>query len=93
VYRERAVPDLAGHYLCGDIVNGRIFHVPVDELHSGGTATLRELGLRKGGKAVTLLGLVGKSAKRVNLRFDQDAAGEIYIITKQDGRIHRLKSA
>jgi hypothetical protein len=49
--------------------------------------------LRKGGKAVTLLGLVGKSAKRVNLRFGQDAAGEIYIITKQDGRIHRLKSA
>ena len=36
------------------------------------------------------MGLVGGANRRVDLRFGQDEAGEVYILTKQDGLIRRL---
>ncbi|WP_027133663.1 PQQ-dependent sugar dehydrogenase [Geminicoccus roseus] len=91
VYRGRTVPALAGQYLFGDIVNGRVFHVPVSELRPGRQATIRELSFKQGGKAVTLRSLVNGVNGRVDLRFGQDEDGEIYILTKQDGRIRKLR--
>ena len=93
VYRGTAVPQLAGQYLLGDIVNGRIFHAPVDGLHSGAQATLQELRLVRGGSPVTLRTLVGGSNGRVDLRFGQDEAGEMYVLTKQDGKIRKIAAA
>lgn len=90
VYRGTAIPALRGHYLLGDIVNGRIFHVPVDELRLGNQATLRELTLVRSGKVVTLKTLVAGAGGRVDLRFGQDEAGEMYILTKQDGKVRKL---
>ena len=37
--------------------------------------------------------LVGGTNRRVDLRFGQDEAGEVYILTKQDGRIRKLARA
>ena len=93
VYRGTAVPQLAGQYLLGDIVNGRILHVPVDGLNPGAQATLEELRLLRGGSPVTLRTLVGGSNGRVDLRFGQDEAGEIYVLTKQDGKIRKIAAA
>lgn len=93
VYRGTRVPALAGQYLCGDLVNGRIFHAPAAELRPGASVTLRELTLRQGGRPVTLAALIGRADGRVDLRFGQDQWGEIYILTKQDGRIRRLAPA
>ena len=93
VYRGTAVSALAGHYLFGDIVNGRVFHVPVGELRPGARATIRELSFRKGGAPVTLKALVGGSNGRVDLRFGQGEDGEVYILTKQDGKIRKLRQA
>ncbi|MFO1072776.1 MAG: PQQ-dependent sugar dehydrogenase [Geminicoccaceae bacterium] len=92
VYRGSAVPALAGHYLCGDLVNGRIFHVPLSELRPGRQAPLRELTLTRGGGEVTLLGLMG-ARNRVDLRLGEGEDGAIYVLSKQDGMIRKLLAA
>ena len=48
-----------GHYLFGDIVNGRVFAVPVASLRQGSLATINQVTLLKGGNTVTLRGLLG----------------------------------
>jgi glucose/arabinose dehydrogenase len=95
VYRGTAVPALAGRYLFGDIVRGRVFHVAVADLKLGSQATIQELRLLRHGTPVTLLDLVGPSSPpgRVDLRFGQDESGEVYIVTKQDGKIRKLAAA
>ena len=93
VYRGRAVPALVGHYLFGDLVSGRVFHVPVRDLQQGKQTAAKELTLRHRGRVVTLMALVGGANRRVDLRFGQDEAGEIYILTKQDGHVRRLAPA
>ncbi len=93
VYRGTAVPALRGQYLFGDLVAGRVFHVPVDRLTPGKQASIEELALRYRGSPATLLTLVGGTNGRVDLRFGQDEAGEVYVLTKQDGLIRKLASA
>jgi glucose/arabinose dehydrogenase len=95
VYRGSAVPALVGHYLFGDIVNGRVFHVPVADLRPGGQAAVKELTLLKGGEPVTLLQLCAPSTPpgRADLRFGQDEGGDVFIITKQDGWIRKITAA
>ena len=92
VFRSGAVPALQGHYLFGDIVNGRVFHVPVWTLRIGRRAVVKELTLKRNGQTVTLRDLVGNSS-RVDLRFGQDELGEVYVLTKQDGRVRRMRPA
>jgi glucose/arabinose dehydrogenase len=91
VYRGTAVPALAGQYLFGDLVTGRVFHVPASNLKLGRRATIRELTLKRAGVTVTLKGLAG--AARADLRFGQDQAGEVYVMSKQDGVIRKLGPA
>ena len=81
-----------GQYLFGDIVSGRVFSVPVSALRQGSLATIREVTLLKDGSTVTLRGLLGTTG-RVDLRFGQDQAGEMYLMTKQDGVIRKLAAA
>mgnify|MGYP001423342689 CR=1 FL=1 len=89
VYRGTAIPYLRGHYLLGDLVTGRIFHVPVADLRLGSLATLQELTLYSNGAEVTLLSLVG-GLERADLRFGQDESGELFVMTKQDGIIRKM---
>ena len=56
----------------------------------GRQTPITELRLQSNGAAATLLQLVGNS-ERVGLRFGQDQAGEVYVLTKQDGRIRKLE--
>jgi hypothetical protein len=95
VYRGSAVPSLVGQYLFGDLVVGRIFHVPAASLQLGSQATVHELTLVCGKQTVTLFDLVGTSSVdgRVDLRFGEDEAGEMYVMTKQDGVVRRIVTA
>lgn len=90
VYRGSAIPALFGHYILGDIVTGRIFHLPVADVALGRQTPLLELRLQSNGAAATLFQLVGNS-ERVGLRFGQDQAGELYVLTKQDGKVRKLE--
>ena len=89
VYRGSAIPELRGHYVFGDIVRGRVFHVPVADLALGQRAEIKELTLRFGGVEQTLLGALGKS--RADLRFGIEPNGELLIASKQNGRIWRVR--
>jgi glucose/arabinose dehydrogenase len=92
LYRGSALPELFGMMLITDIVNGRIFYFdPADMSGEGGVALLRELALYLDEAATTMLALEGQRG-RVDLRMGIDAAGEIYLLTKQDGDIYRIAS-
>ncbi|WGF87251.1 PQQ-dependent sugar dehydrogenase [Marinivivus vitaminiproducens] len=88
VYRGDAIPELQGEYLFGDIANGRIFHVPYDELQLGDQVEVEELTLVANGQEVTMQDLVGR--ERVDLRFGQGEDGELYVMSKQDGGVRKL---
>lgn len=92
VYRGTDIPALVGHYLFGDIVSGRVFSVPVASMRRGSQATIQEVRLLRGGSTVTLRGLL-RTSGRVDLRFGQDQAGEMYLTTKQDGIVRKLAAA
>ena len=89
VYRGSLIPALEGHYIFGDGVNGRIFHVPVEDLELGSQAAFEELTLLRNGVPTTLLALLGNDF-RTDLRFGIDEAGEIYVLTKRDGMVRML---
>jgi len=89
VYRGDQFPELYGQYLFGDIVNGRIFHVPVDSLELGKSAKISSVIVRdQNGSITSILNEVDDN--RADLRFGTDRAGEIYILTKGDGRIYKI---
>lgn len=94
VYRGKAIPAPVCHCLLGDIVSRRVFHVPVSQLVPGQQAVLMELTLKQNGRDVTLADFAAAiGADRVDLRFGQDEAGEMYILTKQEGVIRKLGPA
>ena len=89
VYRGTAIPELVGQYVFADFgSDGRFFHVPVDELVDGKQATIKELRLFEGKKERSFLKMVGKS--RTDVRFGIDEAGELYVTSKQDGKVRKI---
>ena len=102
VYRGSGIPALEGKFVFGDITNGRLFYSEVDDMIAADdgiaatTATIHELQLVQNGTDEDLIDIVsaarGFSVGRVDLRLAVDAAGELYVMTKQDGFIRQLLS-
>jgi mono/diheme cytochrome c family protein len=90
-YWGTAIPELEGKYLFGDIVKGRLFYVEMSDLKLGSQAVIKEWKVRLNGSPKTLAELCG--AKKVDLRFGRDHRGEIYVMTKPDGKVYRLVRA
>jgi Glucose / Sorbosone dehydrogenase len=90
VYRGHDVPELRGKYVFGDIVDGRLLYAEEKEMVRGGPlAPLRSLMLYdESGKRVTMQALAGDP--RVDLRFGTDARGEIYLLSKANGKIWKV---
>ncbi|WP_158843848.1 PQQ-dependent sugar dehydrogenase [Saccharothrix deserti] len=90
VYRGRAVPQLRGKYVFGDLVDGRVFYTEVSQMRRGKPmAPLHELQLfDTDGNVKRMTNFVGDG--RVDLRFGTDAAGELYLLTKADGRLWKV---
>lgn len=94
VYRGDGMPDLRGKYVFGDGVDGRIFYADAAEMRRGAKrlATVYEFLLLDGtGRQVTMHDLAGDS--RVDLRFGSDGAGELYILSKANGKIWKVTGA
>jgi glucose/arabinose dehydrogenase/mono/diheme cytochrome c family protein len=87
-YEGRAIPELRGKYLFGDIPTGRLFYINIMDLKWGKTAPVKEWFVSLNGKRSALRDICGQN--RVDLRFAKDEKGEIYIFTKPDGKIYRL---
>ena len=87
-YRGSSVPQLAGKYVFGDIATGKLFFVNVKDLKLGQQATIKKWNITLNGKPTTLMELCGN--QRVELRFGMDSKGELYILTKADGKVYKL---
>jgi hypothetical protein len=90
VYQGADAPELRGKYLFSDFVPGRVFYADTREMHSGGKlAKIYELALfTDKGQSVTMQQLVG--SPRADLRFGADSHGELYILSKANGKIWKI---
>ncbi|MBW4563659.1 MAG: PQQ-dependent sugar dehydrogenase [Mojavia pulchra JT2-VF2] len=89
VYRGQAIPELVGQYVFADFGNdSRFFHVPVDELVNGKQVKIKELRLFDGEQEKNFLKILG--SQRSDIRFGIDAAGELYVTSKSDGKVRKL---
>jgi Glucose / Sorbosone dehydrogenase len=96
VYRGRGVPGLRGKYVFADLVTGRLFYTEANEMRNGRPrAPIHELMVYdEEGNRSTLRELAGEGAlgdpNRVDPRFGRDSEGELYLLSKGNGRIWRI---
>jgi hypothetical protein len=96
VYRGRRVPELRGKYVFGDLVTGRIFYTEAAAMRTGKPrAPIYELMVYdEAGKRTTTKKLLNADGlgdpERVDLRFGRDAKGELFLLSKGNGKIWRI---
>ncbi len=96
VYRGNAIPELKGYYVCGDIVSGDLFILPESAMNPAASTSTGEtpappklLGVETNGVATSFRSMLG--ASRADLRISQDQDGELYLLSKQNGTIYRVR--
>ena len=87
-YWGKNISELKGKCIFGDIVKGRVFYVEMSDLHIGKQATIKEMKVALNGKVTTLVELCG--AQKVDMRFGRDHMGELYVLTKPDGKVYKV---
>jgi glucose/arabinose dehydrogenase/mono/diheme cytochrome c family protein len=85
-----AITALKGKFLFGDIPTGRLFYINMADIKQGRFAPIMEWRVALNGEVKTPKQLCGND--RVDLHFGRDAKGELYIMTKADGKIYKLVS-
>jgi glucose/arabinose dehydrogenase len=100
-YRSTKVPQLTNRLLFGDMPAGELFHVSADDLPKGGQDPIRRvLFVTAAGAAPrTFLEIIQeknqaqgkKPAIRADLRFDANAAGQIFLLNKADGTLRVIE--
>jgi glucose/arabinose dehydrogenase len=90
VYRGRNIPSLFGKYVFGDGVSGRLFYTNTSEMRRGKEmARLHELLVTDGsGRAKSMRDMAGD--RRTDIRFGMNAAGDLFIMAKANGRIWKV---
>lgn len=93
VYRGDDAVKLRGKYVFGDDVNGQIWYTRASDMQRGkGLAKIYELELYDtSDQRVTMQDLAGDD--RVDLRFGTDSEGELYILSKANGKIWKVVDA
>lgn len=87
-YLGNDVPELVGKFVFGDIVHGRLFYLETADLQRGKRAAIKEWRVALNGKLTTFAEQCGDP--RIQLRFGRDHEGELYVLTKTDGRLYRV---
>ncbi len=82
------IPTLAGKYIFGDVVNGRVYFVDSNQLQLGKQALIQELIIEVDGKNTTFQQL--SNSKKTDLRFGVGLNQEFYLYTKADGKIYKI---
>ncbi|HEV8082182.1 MAG TPA: PQQ-dependent sugar dehydrogenase [Chitinophagaceae bacterium] len=90
-YRGNAIPLLKGKYLFGDIGSGKLFYVNMKDIVLGKQATIQKWNIAMHGMPTSIAKLCHND--RVDLRFGMDSKGELYLTTKEDGKVYKLVSA
>ncbi len=89
-YLGASIPQLTGKYLFGDIASGRLFYIDMADVKQGKQAPIKDWKISINGIRKTLTELCGTD--RADLHFGRDARGELYILTKTDGKVYKLVS-
>lgn len=76
----------AGKFLFGDIPSGRLL---MADLSDWNNIKVESWGVKFEGKEIGLVELCG--SPRVDLKFGQDKSGQLYLMTKADGKIYKIK--
>ena len=84
-----SIPLLRGKFIFGDIPSGNIYFIFTDQIQKGKDATIYEMLVSLEGKIVNLKDLNKNS--RLELHFGQDAKGEMYLMTKADGKLYKIE--
>jgi len=87
-YHGKAVPQLVGKYVFADLGTGKLFYVETKDLKLGKQATIKKWNISRNGQLTSVAQLCKNP--RVDMRFGMDSKGELYILTKYDGKIYRL---
>ena len=90
-YWGNDIPALKGKFLFGDIPSGRLFYTQVADIKQGKLATIKEWKISINHQPKTLKEVCGSD--RVDLHFGRDINGDLYILTKADGKVYKLTSA
>jgi glucose/arabinose dehydrogenase len=90
-YTGTKIPELFGKFVFGDIVQGRLFYVEMNDIKLGSLAQVKEWQISINGEIKTLKEITGE--QKVDERFGRDNHGELYLTTKPDGKIYRFASA
>ena len=87
-YTGSAVPKLKGKYLFGDIPTGRLLYINTDDIKQGRQAVIKEWNVSVNGTIRTIRELCG--SERADIHFGKDLQGELYLLTKPDGKVYKL---
>jgi glucose/arabinose dehydrogenase len=90
-YWGNRLPALKGKFLFGDIPSGRLFYTTIADMRQGKMATIKEWNILINNKPSSLKAVCGSN--RVDLHFGRDMDGELYILTKADGKVYKIASA
>lgn len=90
-YWGNAIPALKGKFLFGDIPTGRLFYTSIADMKQGNLATVKEWKITINNQPKTLKEACGSD--RIDLHFGQDMQGELYILTKADGKMYKIVGA
>lgn len=90
-YTGTTAPQLKGKYLFGDIPTGRLFFVNTADLKQGKQAEIKEWNISFG-DTVKAFSNIHKNS-RIDLHFGKDAGGELYLLTKADGKVYKIVNA
>jgi glucose/arabinose dehydrogenase len=87
-YVNNDIPQLKGKYIFGDIGSGKLFFVNLSDLKIGKQATIQKWNITMNKQPTSMAQLTNNY--RVDLRFSRDRKGNIYLMSKQDGKIYKL---
>lgn len=88
VYRG-SIPQLRGKYVFTDLVDGRVFYTEANQMRRGRPmAQIHQFQIYADGARTDFQQLAGDD--RVDLRFGQDARGELYLLAKANGKVWKV---
>lgn len=93
VYRGSEIPDLYGKYIFGDLVYGPLYYAEVKDMITGKPQPLvqRAKLFNEKGEKTTFVKEVSHYY-RADLKFGQDEKGEIYLLSKTNGKVYKLQA-
>lgn len=88
VYHGERIAELKGKYIFGDISLGTLFYTDIKDVTAGEQAPVYRLDVSFDGAVTDLVTVTG--SKRVELRIGVDQEGELFILTKCNGKIYQV---